>query len=30
MWFGAVQFGFSLLWGLAGCRLELQLRKLDT
>ena len=30
MWFGAVQFGFSLLWGLVGCKLELQLRKLDT
>lgn len=30
MWFGAVQFGFSLLWGLVSCRSELQLRKLDT
>ena len=30
MWFGAVQFGFSLLWGFVSCRSELQLRKLDT
>ena len=28
--FKAVQFGFSLLWGLVGCKLELQLRKLAT
>ena len=28
--FRAVQFGFSLLRRLVGCKLELQLRKLDT